>query len=301
MKTKNRHFFSSILFYHIVAIVVVTIWGSTLVSTKILLNDGMRADEIFLVRFLIAYLAMVLFCRRQLFAGSLKDELMMLALGVTGGSLYFITENIAVGLTYVNNVSFIVSTSPILTMFFILMTYRYLKVKKILVIGSILALLGVGVVIFNGQVVLKLNPLGDLFSVAAALCFGVYCYLIKIVGDRYDVVFLTRKVFFYGVLTALPIFLFRPWTFPLEGFRQWPVVLNLLFLGVVASFACFVLWNLSISRLGAVSSSNYLYLIPVTTVIFSAIFLEEPMTAMAYTGSALILIGVYLANLGCRD
>ncbi len=301
MKTKKRHITTSTLLYHLLAILVITVWGSTLVSTKILLNDGMRADEIFFVRFLIAYIAMVIFSRQKLFADSVKDELLMVALGVTGGSLYFITENLAVGLTYVNNVSFIVSTSPILTMVFILMTYRYLKVKRILIIGSALALLGVAVVIFNGQVMLKLNPLGDLFSLAAALCFGVYCYLIKIVGDRYDPVFLTRKVFFYGVVTSIPFFVVRPWTYPLQGFGQWPVVLNLLFLGLVASFACFALWNVVINRLGAVTTSNYLYVIPVSTVIFSAIFLEEPMTAMAYAGSALILVGVFLANKGCAD
>jgi drug/metabolite transporter (DMT)-like permease len=62
-----------------------------------------------------------------------------------------------------------------------------------------------------------------------------------------------------------------------------------------------VLWNVAINKLGAVTMSNYLYLIPVTTVIFSAIFLDEPMTAVAYGGSALILIGVFLANKGCAD
>ena len=61
------------------------------------------------------------------------------------------------------------------------------------------------------------------------------------------------------------------------------------------------MWNISINKLGAVTMSNYIYLIPVATVIFSAIFLDEPMTAIAYSGSALILVGVYLANKGCAD
>ena len=43
-------------------------------------------------------------------------------------------------------------------------------------------------------------------------------------------------------------------------------------------------------------ASNYIYLNPITTVIASAIFLNEPMTLMAYMGSALILLGVYVAN-----
>ena len=301
MSNITKHPSRKNLLYHLVAIIVVSIWGSTLVSTKILLQDGMRADEVFIVRFALAYVAILPFSTRKVWSDNWRDELMMLALGITGGSLYFITENLAVGITYVNNVSFIVSTSPLFTMVFILMTYRYLKVKKILIIGSVLALLGIGVVIFNGQVILKLNPLGDLLSVAASLCFGVYCYLVKVMGDRYDSIFLTRKMFIYGLLTSLVILLFKPWQYDLSGLMKGTVMLNLLFLGLIASFFCFVLWNVAINKLGAVTMSNYLYLIPVTTVIFSAIFLDEPMTAVAYGGSALILIGVFLANKGCAD
>ena len=301
MSNITKHSPRKNLLYHIVAIIVVSIWGSTLVSTKILLQDGMRADEVFIVRFALAYVAILPFSTRKIWSDNWRDELMMLALGITGGSLYFITENLAVGITYVNNVSFIVSTSPLFTMVFILMTYRYLKVKKILIIGSVLALLGIGVVIFNGQVILKLNPLGDLLSVAASLCFGVYCYLVKVMGDRYDSIFLTRKMFIYGLLTSLVILLFKPWQYDLSGLMKGMVMLNLLFLGLIASFFCFVLWNVAINKLGAVTMSNYLYFIPVTTVIFSAIFLDEPMTAVAYGGSALILIGVFLANKGCAD
>ena len=76
---------------------------------------------------------------------------------------------------------------------------------------------------------------------------------------------------------------------------------NLLFLGIVASCACFALFNIAINKLGAVTCSNYVYFIPVATVIFSAIFLEEPMTTIAYIGSALILVGVIMANKGCAD
>ena len=289
------------LIYHVVAIAVVAIWGSTLVSTKLLMKAGMRADEVFFVRFLLAYLAIIAFSPRKLFADNWRDELLLLLLGITGGSLYFITENVAVGLTYVNNVSFIVSTSPLITMVFILMTYRNLPVRKILIIGSLLAILGIGIVIFNGQVVLKLNPMGDLMAAAAALCWGLYSYLIKILGDRYDTIFITRKVFFYGVLSSLPIFFFKPWQYDLSGLMQWNVMLNLLFLGLIASFMCFTVWNIAITKLGAVTISNYCYLIPVATVVFSAIFLDEPMTAMAYMGSSLILVGVYFANKGCAD
>ena len=92
------------------------------------------------------------------------------------------------------------------------------------------------------------------------------------------------------------MFAIEPWTFPLRDFLKPTIWFNLLFLGLVASFVCFALWSWVIRKIGAMKASNYIYLNPVTTVIASAIFLDEPMTIMAYVGSALILVGVYVSN-----
>lgn len=287
--------------YHIIALAIVAVWGSTLVSTKILIQSGLRPDEIFILRFLLAYIAILFISPRKLWADNLRDELMMVLLGITGGSAYFITENMAVGLTYVNNVSFIASVSPLVTMAIALCTYKGITIRRVLFVGSAFAVLGIAIVVFNGQLVLHLNPLGDLLAVATMVCFGVYCYFLKQMGEKYNPVFLTRKMFAYGLLTALPLLAFCPWQFPLAGLLEPKMLLNLLFLGIVASFGCFVMWSVCINRVGAVTCSNYLYLIPLATVFFSAIFLNEQMTLIAWIGCACILLGVYLANLGCRD
>ena len=57
----------------------------------------------------------MVYLARQLFSRTWRDELIMVLLGITGGSVFFLAENYAVGLTYVNNVSFIVCTAPLLT------------------------------------------------------------------------------------------------------------------------------------------------------------------------------------------
>ena len=108
--------------------------------------------------------------------------------------------------------------------------------------------------------------------------------------------FVTRKVFFYGLVTVLPVYLLRPWNFPLQGFLQPAVWGNLLFLGVVASFACFALWSFVIKKIGAISASNYIYLNPVSTVVASALVLHEHMTILAFMGAGSILLGVYIVS-----
>ena len=284
------------LLWHLIAVGAVAVWGTTFVNTKVLYNSGLTPSEIFFLRFLIAYVAIWFISPRKLFANSWRDEGLMLLLGITGGSLFFVAENSAVGLTYVNNVSFITSTSPLITVILGIVFVKSIKATWTLITGSLIALLGVGIVIFNGSFILHLNPWGDLLALLTAVCWAVYSLLMKAVSSKYSAVFITRKIFFYGLVTVLPMFLIDPWTATFSMLMTPKVVLNLLFLGLIASFLCFALWTVVIARLGVMTASNYQYLNPITTVVASAIFLSEPMTVIAYMGSALILIGVAVSN-----
>ena len=288
--------FSSKFWIHFLAAVVVLIWGCTFINSKVLLNHGMEAHEIYALRFLFAYVCILFISPRKLWSESWQDELRMFVLGITGGTLYFITENEAVRIGYVNNVSFIVCTAPMVTTLLALIFIKEVKATRNLVVGTILATLGVGFVIFNGHFVLNLNPLGDMLALCACLCWAIYSILLKNVSEKYSAVFITRKVFFYGLVTVLPVFIFSPWHFSLNSFMRPVVWGNLLFLGFVASFMCFVLWSWVSKQLGALVASNYIYLNPISTVVFSAIFLGETMTPMAFIGSSMILFGVYLSN-----
>ncbi|MCR5820768.1 MAG: DMT family transporter [Bacteroidaceae bacterium] len=284
------------IWYHLLAIMTIAIWGVTFINTKVLLQNGMQPTEIFLLRFIVAYLCIWTISPKKLWAESLADEALFLILGWVGGSLYFVTENTALELSYANNVSFIVCTAPLITMFLAIIFVRNVKATLPLVAGSLVALLGVGMVVYNGHFVLQLNPIGDILALAAALSWAIYSLVIKKVSSRYSATFITRKVFFYGILTVLPMFLIRPWQFPIEKFILPAVWMNLIFLSVVASFLCFLWWSVAVKKIGALPTSNYVYLNPITTIIASALFLEEPMTLMAYIGSGLILLGVFVAN-----
>ena len=281
---------------HIVALIVITCWGCTFVNTKFLLLGGLMPHEIFALRFLLAYICICIISPRQLFCHSLKDEAMMLLLGITGGSLYFLAENESVKLSYVNNVSFIVCTAPLLTTCLAIAFLKSVHGTPRLIAGSLMAVCGVAIVIFNGHFVLHLNPLGDFLALVAASSWAIYSMLMKWATQRYNSVFITRKVFFYGLVTILPVFAIHPWDYPLARMAQPVIWMNVLFLGIIASFACYALWTWAIGRIGALTTSNYVYLNPIATVVVSAIFLNEPMTAMAFIGSALILLGVYIAN-----
>ena len=71
---------------------------------------------------------------------------------------------------------------------------------------------------------------------------------------------------------------------------------NLLFLGLGASALCFVTWGFAVGRLGAVRTSAYIYLVPVVTLVTSALVLGEPVTPLSLGGAALTVAGLALSE-----
>ena len=288
---------------HFMAFVTVAIWGSTFVFTKMLLLNGLSPAQIFTLRFMIAYVLLLAFelaTRRQSFrlvSRSWRDELMLLLLGVSGGSLYFLTENAAMLYTTATNTSLIVCSCPLFAMLLIALVYRKSeRFTGVQVVGSLLACLGMAVVVMNGHFVLHLSPVGDLLAFAACLCWAVYSLLMKAVTERYSTFFITRKVFFYGLLTILPYYVVFPGFPSMEVIFSRGVIWNLLFLSVVASMVCFLVWNWVIRRLGAVIATNWVYFNPITTILFAWWLLHEQITPWFLLGTVLILTGMFLCE-----
>ncbi len=282
--------------WHLIALFVVCVWSVTYISTKVLINNGLSPQEIFFLRFLIAYLGIWFISPRRLFADNLKDEARCLFLGITGGSFYFFTENTALRFTLATNVAFILCTLPLITAVLTLLIYKQERASHKLIMGSLLAFVGVALVLCNDRFVLKFSPLGDFLTLLAALSWAFYSLNMRQLFARYSTAFITRKIFFYGLLTILPIFLWQPWQLPLASLLRPAVFSNLLFLGLLASLVCYFVWNMVLKRIGAVRASNYIYLSPLFTLIASAILLGERLTPVALLGAALIIGGVYWAE-----
>ena len=281
------------------AFVVIVIWGSTFVFTKLLLLGGLTAAQIFILRFVIAYVLLLGYCLvkgMRWVADCWQDELLMAALGVTGGSLYFMTENTALTYTTTTNTSIIVSLCPLFASAIIGLFSKSERLSRLQTIGTLMAAAGVIVVVMNGHFVLHLSPRGDLLAFAACLCWAFYSLLMIPANARYDTVIVTRKVFFYGLLSMTPYYIMYP-DLNLRLLLEQPQLLwNLLFLGCVASMLCFLTWTWVLKKLGAVVATNYVYLNPVITIVFAWFLLGEPITLWFLLGTILVLLGMFLAD-----
>ena len=288
-------FKNKVLLFHLITAAVVTIWGVTFVSTKVLLQPGLGPIDIMFYRFVLAYFCILAISHKRLWADNWKDEGMLVLAGLTGGTLYFIAENTALGISQASNVALLVCTTPIFTALLAHWIFRD-PLRKNMMIGSVIALIGVGLVVFSGSVILKINPLGDFLSIMAALMWAVYCLILKPLGKRYPTAFITRKEFLYSILSLLLYFLFKPLHVQMDILLQPVVMYNLLFLGIVASMLCFIAWNAAVKVLGPSRTANYIYVQPMSTLVLSSIILSEVITLTSLIGAACIIGGVYLAE-----
>lgn len=281
---------------HFVALFVVLIWGTTFVSSKVLLNSGLLPADIFFVRFVIAYCCMLCISHKRLFANTLADELTLMGLGMMGGSIYFLVENMALLHSTSSNVSILVSTTPLVTAMLLAIFYKSERMSGRQIFGSIIAFIGVVLVVLNGQFILHLNPLGDALALGASFTWGFYSLFMRRIMGRYKTDFITRKVFFYGLVTIMPYFAFvHPLDIDLLASGSMTVWGNLLFLGFVASTGGYLLWNWVMRNLGAMKSTNYIYLQPLISMLAGYVILRERITFMAIAGAAILITGTILA------
>ena len=252
---------------HLAAIFTMLIWGTTFISTKVLLED-LSPLEILVLRFVAGYIFLWIIRPVPLKVGSLKQEGIMIAAGITGIGIYYLMENIALTLTQASNISVIVSIAPIFTGILAHFFLEGEKMKKSIVLGFVCAMAGICLITFQKGETVELNPLGDFLGVAAAAIWGVYSICSrKIAGFGYDTIITTRRTFFYGILFMLCALPFMDFHLSLSALLK-PVNLgNIIYLGVGASAICFVTWNYAVKSLGATRASVYIYGIPVVTIL----------------------------------
>lgn len=253
--------------------------------------------EILFFRFVMGFLILLAAYPKRLKTAGYRQELTFALAGLCGICLYYLLENIALTYTLASNVGVIISVAPFFTA---ILAHLFMKSEGKLRVqffaGFIVAMVGIVLISFNGQE-LELNPMGDLLAIVAALVWAFYSILTrKISSFGYPVILSTRRTFFYGILFMIPALFFFDFQMELSRFTNLTYLFNILYLGLGASALCFVTWNFAVKELGAVKTSVYIYIVPVITVVTSALILHEQLTVLAGTGTVLTLIGLFLSE-----
>lgn len=282
---------------HLMAFFVSIVWGTTFISTKLLLAQ-FHPVEIILFRFFLAWAVLFLLSPKPLRPKSLKSEFPFMMAGLTGLTFYFLFENTALTYTLASNCGIILSTAPMFTALTLWLTRRTSRPRWTFFLGFVIAMTGISVISLGGSR-LELNPLGDLLVLGAALSWGAYGVFLEMTsGQGYTTIQNTRKIFFWGLLFSLAFVPFQsePLRLGLERLADPVMLFNILYLSAGASALCFILWNRAIRIIGSLSTNLYIYLTPVITLTASALILDEPVTPAAIGAVVLIILGLWLSQ-----
>lgn len=317
-----------------IATFVILVWGITFVNTRALLAD-FSALEILFGRFALAWVALRGWevCSKSRGCGGAlratatrssadlsprrcgwRDEGMFAAMGFCGVVFYQFLENCAIYYTNASNVAIFMSFGPIVTAAFAWLFTKDRSLSVTLLVGSLIASVGVALVSMNGVLDLRLRPLGDLMAFGAMVSWGVYSILIDRANEKgLPPGFVIRKTFGWALVMMLPLCAWGvtdsgycaldgsfsvtlDWEANVARFSSWINWMNFGFLGLLASAACFAMWNLVCGEIGVVRASVGLYLTPLVGVVFAAVFLGERLTWMSSLGGIVIISGVVFTN-----
>ncbi len=281
---------------HLLATLTIIIWGTTFISTKILLRD-FTPIEILFYRFTIGLLTLILIYPRRLKITNMKQEITYACAGLCGLTLYYLLENIALTYSMASNISVIISIAPLFTALF---ASRFLSGERLKInffIGFVTAITGIFLISFQGSSEIKVNPIGDFMALLAAAVWAVYSVLTKkISAYGHHTIQTTKRIFFYGILFMIPALFIFDFKLGPERFQSPVNLFNILFLSLGASAMCFVTWNYAVKVLGAVKTSIYIYITPVITVITSVIILHEVITGVLVAGALLTMAGLFISK-----
>ena len=284
------------LWGHLLAFFTVLVWGTTFIASKILL-EAFSPLEIMFFRLSIAVVLLFAAHPHPIRPAGIRQEGEFFLAGLFGVTLYFLCENTALLYTYASNAGILISAAPFFTGLAVWIFLKEDRPDRSFYMGFLISMAGVVLVSCNGSIALQLNPLGDMLVLLAALCWSFYSVLLRRINRRFsNPVDCTRRIFFYALISMMPLLAAENFSPRLERFLQVKYLVSILFLGVLGSALCYVTWSTASRLIGVTKTTAYIYASPAITMLASAAILSERVTPLAVLGTFLILAGLILSQ-----
>ena len=270
-------------------------WGYSWTGAKILGPFGDVSSKIF-IRFLFASIVLIpiLFKYRIPFKINKKGFQFIVWNSISLCSYnYFYFKSTHVGLAGVGGV-LVTTLNPILTSIFVFsFLNRSLKTKELS--GLLLGLAGGAIIMRLWEMDLELMiQSGNLLYILASLSW--VSVTITSQKSKPYIHFLTYS-FWSFLIAAFFSILFCDIRAILYTINyDWVYWINILLLSIVVMSFANTMYFFASSKIGAVKASSFIFVVPLTAIIFSVIILKEEVLYTTITGGSLSVVAVYLIN-----
>ena len=167
------------------------------------------------------------------------------------------------------------------------------------ILGIILSVLGIVIVVTGGDLSdLETGEFGwGIFLIfGSALSWAIYTVVSRRALRQHSPLIVTSYASLAGLALTLP--------FPITNFKTTTFIFSdsssilfVIFLGVASSAITFIWHHQAIKKLGVLSTSIYLNLMPIFGVLSAALILGETIDRYVLVGGVLVICGIVLVNL----
>lgn len=270
------------------------IWGGMYVVSKVVL-EFIPPFTLLTLRLVLGALALAgIFVLSKVPRGPARGRWGVVGVGIVGFGVSVGLQFVGTSLSSAATAALITSASPaFIWLFGVLLLGEPITGRRL----GALALATLGVVAVLRPAAPELGPgtlLGNLALLGAALTWGLYSVLVKIVSRDRTTIEVSLLAFLGGMVVSLPLSAVEGVGIPAAA-RTLPVLAGVLYLGLVSTALAMYLWNRSLALLDAGVVSILFFAQPVVGVGLGALLLGEVLGPSFWVGALFIFGGLALS------
>jgi len=276
---------------HIYAIIAIHLWALGYVLTRVAVRH-FTPEAVSFLRYLVAATSLLLFATaKKMRLPKLRDVPLLFLGGAIGFAVYVYMINLGSQTLEASNISFIVSTAPIITA----LLARIVLHEKMGLLGwlSVLcAFTGVGIItLFDGGFAFTSGAIWICFAAILVSTYNIYQRKLL---RRYSPLEITTYCVIAG---ALLLSVFAPQSFP-QLLNAEPIgIAVIIILGMFSAGIAYACWACALSLAEKTSEvTNYMFVTPIITTILGLVLIGEIPGISVFIGGFLVLMGVVLIN-----
>lgn len=279
-------------------ILTMAIWGGTFVIGRIIaqtISPFVAGFGRFAVASIFLWL-LISYRKVKLPKLNLRQTLLVICLGLSGVLAYNIFFFLGLKEISASRAGLIIALNPVC----ITVASRIFFQEKLTYfkwIGVALSLFGAILIITEGNIGTLFSQgidRGELLIFGCVVSWVIYSLVGKLVMQKFSALVTTTYAIWVGTVLLLP---FAIW----EQNNRLPDIniftgLGLAYLGILATVIAFNWYYEGIQEIGAAKAAIFINLVPMFAIIFGTIFLQESLSAIAFLGGGLVILGVSLVN-----
>ncbi|MFA9489642.1 MAG: DMT family transporter [Anaerolineales bacterium] len=278
----------------IAGLAAASIWGGMYVVSKVVL-EVIPPFTLLNIRLLLGIISLgSIILLKKGFRATRKQVGVILLVGIIGFGISLGFQFTGTKLSSAANAALVTSASPVFILLFGALILHE-RVTSVRLFALLLASVGVLIVVdpraalYGGKA-----AIGNVLLLAAALTWGLYSVLIKKSSKDLNIIEVSTFAFIGGWFFSLPI-MFSEIKSENIGTLTLPIILGVLYLGIIATALAMYLWNKSLDILEAGLVSLLFFAQPVVGVALGTLILDEVLNTGFWVGAGMIGLGLLIA------